>query len=288
MPLPPPTIERAPRPRGAYGAQRTMRSNLTLLVLLAVAAGCAQARHGGVPFASSELPRFAVGPQGDQAPRPRERRRGTPYGATRARLQFFREQFEFDELDVDFDGAPDADLSDPERERIGFRAEFGSNAIGGFFQVFGEEFRAPALLGEDFDMFGFGGGISGAPDVGHAGPVEFVVPVRFAINVAGGSETVNGFDADLGYLESVFEVGFGGRAFGAQLSSGLVVDSIGALYESDDPSSFANDDPAVITGTNVGVYFEGLYKHDRVPLMARARVVLGDVQGFLLSFGFAF
>ncbi|MFN3241559.1 MAG: hypothetical protein ACE37K_08610 [Planctomycetota bacterium] len=269
-----------------------MRTILSIVVLLAAASACVQgpspAREpfGGGP-ALAPFETLAPIPQ-EPTPKPRPRRRGTPYGDTRVRLQVFREELEFDQFDVDFDSAPDADLTDAERDRTGFRGEFGSGTIGGFFQVFAEDYRAPSLLGEEFDLFGFGGGIAGTPDVGRAGPAEFVVPVRFAANIAGGSETVGGFDADFGYLEAAFEVGFGARAFGVQASSGIVVDSIAAIYESDDPARFANDDPAVITGTNVGIYFEGLYKHDRVPLMARARVVLGDVQGFLLTFGFAF
>jgi len=270
-----------------------MRTILPLVVLSAVSTGCVQSldRVAPRPFdgvlagAGAGATRSAAF-QGESAPAPR--RRGRPYGDTRVRLQLFREELEFDKLDIDFDNAPDADLTDAERDRIGFRGEFGTGAVGGFFQVFGEDFRAPTLLGREFDLFGFGGGFVGTPEVGHAGRVEFVVPVRLEFNIAGGSETVNGFDADFGYLESAFEVGFGARVFGVQASSGLIVDGIAAFYESDDPTSLANDDPAVITGTNVGVYFEGLYKHDQVPLMARARVILGDVQGFLLTFGFAF
>ena len=211
-----------------------------------------------------------------------------PYGDTRVRLQFFREDIEFDELDVDFDNAPDADIFAIERDRVGFRAEFGRGAVAGFFHVFGEQFRAPALLGDEFDNLGFGGGVIGTPMVGRAGPVEFVVPYELEVNVAGGSETVAGFDGDLLYAESMFEVGFGARAFGVQGSSGLVASSIGGLFESDDPASNANDDPAVISGTNVGAYVEVLYKHERVPLMARVRGVFGDTSGVLLSFGFAF
>ena len=252
--------------------------SLCLCAAALLLGGCGQlSRYDARPaFAAAQQP----GANGAHA--------GTPYGRTKARLQFFREDLEFDELDLDFDNAPDADLLDAERDRFGFRGEFGSRSVGGFFQVFGEEFRAPSLLGEEFDMFGFGGGIAGAPQVGRAERVEFCVPLRFAINVAGGSENVGGFDGDLVYGEAVFEVGFGARAFGAQASSGIVVNSFGGLYESDDPARNSNDDPTRISGTNLGAYFEMLYKHERVPLMARIRGVVGDVSGVLVSFGFAF
>jgi hypothetical protein len=219
-----------------------------------------------------------------QTPQPR----GRPYGATRVRLQLFREGLEFDELDVEFDSGPDGKLYDIERDRFGFRAEFGSRGVGGFVQVFGEELEAEPLFGEDFDNFGIGGGVNGTPVVGRAGKVEFLVPFEFEINVAAGSESVGGFDTDLLYLDTQFDVGFGARAFGAQASTGIVINAIGALYETDDPSSAANGDPALIHGTNIGAYIEVLYKHDRVPLMARARAIVGDVSGVMLSFGFAF
>lgn len=264
---------------------RTRSRTILLAALALLSCACTQlgARRARSPAFDRQDPAPAGG--GDE-----RAVRGTPYGSTRARLQFFREDIEFDRLDLDFDNIPDANLYDAERDRFGFRAEFGGSrgGVGGFFQVFGEEFRAPSLIGEEFDLFGVGGGVAGAPAVGRADRVEFVVPLRFAINVAGGSENVGGFDGDLLYGESVFELGFGARAFGAQLSSGFVVNSFGGWYESDDPARHSNDDPTVMTGTNVGAWFEALYKHERVPLMARVRGIVGDVSGVLLSFGFAF
>ena len=71
-------------------------------------------------------------------------------------------------------------------------------------------------------------------------------------------------------------------------TAGIVANSVGGLFESDNPALNSNDDPSVISGTNVGAYVEVLYKHDRVPLMARVRAMFGDFNGVLLSFGFAF
>lgn len=228
---------------------------------------------------------------GSRNERPRRDTRyepGRPYGQTRVRLQLIREDIELRELDVELDNAPDFDLRDIERDRVGFRAEFGKGTTGGFFQLFTEDLRGPALLTEEFTNYGIGGGIAGSPIVGHTDTLDFVVPHRLEVNVARGSESVGGFDQDLFYIESAFEVGFGVRAFGLQGSSGIMVHSMAGLFDSDDPANISNPGDASITGTNVGAYIEVLYKHDRVPLMARVRAIAGEVRGVMFSFGFAF
>lgn len=213
---------------------------------------------------------------------------GKPYGRTKARLQYFREDIELDRLDVEFDGSPDIDLRDVERDRFGFRADFGSRSAGGFFQLFGERLEAPGLFGQRFHDVGIGGGVVGAPVVDRTDRIDFVVPYRFEVDLVGGKEDDSGFDEDLLYLEGMFEIGLGARLFGLQLSSGGQLRSLTARFDSDNPASPASLDTAVITGTNVGAYFEVLYKHEMVPLMARVRALVGDVRGLEFSFGFAF
>ncbi|HEX5054687.1 MAG TPA: hypothetical protein VFZ65_23125 [Planctomycetota bacterium] len=299
--------------------RKTKTSCLSLL-LLALPCACGQLRYrdgapsrafaSGVRVLERPVPQ-EPGPQeptkpepGQQEPAPPQpapqqpapgrterrvvtRREGTPYGQTRVRLQFFREDVEFDELDVEVDNSPDVTIKDVDRDRFGFRAEFGQSA-GGFFQVFAEQMRAPALLLEEFDNFGIGGGAVGAPVVADVGPVDLIVPYRFEVDLAAGSETVSGFDEDLFYFEAMFELGFGARAFGAQMSTGVLVNSQAGWFDSDNPASVAGTDTTRITGTNVGAFFELLYKADRVPLMARVRGVVGDISGLMFSFGFAF
>ena len=259
------------------------------LLLLGLPSACSQIGYQGkgsgpARGSSSDSPQEPAPQRTERAARPP----GRPYAQTGARLQLFREDIEFDDLDVEVDNATDASIRDVERDRFGFRAEFGRPAASGFFQLFLEEFGAPALLLEDFDNIGIGGGAVGAPVVSHAGRVALLVPYRFEIDFVGGSETVGGFDQDLYYFEAQFELGFGARAFGAQLSSGVVVNSLAGWFDSNNPASLATGDNATITGTNVGAYAELVYKHDQVPLMARVRGIAGDVSGLMFSFGFAF
>ena len=213
---------------------------------------------------------------------------GRPYSGTRARLQLFREDLELNEWDIDFDGGPDGKLRDIDRKRTGFRAEFGRASGGGFFQLFREKLDAPALLTQQFTNFGLGGGVAGAPTVGQMRSVAWFVPYRFEANFVFGSEDANGFDQDLWYAESTFELAFGARFLGLQSSSGIMINSIAGLFDTDDPGNPAASGDADLTGTNIGAYLEVLYKHPRVPLMARIRGVVGDIQGVMLSFGFAF
>ena len=273
--------------------RKTTSICLSLLVL-GLPSACGQIGYQG---RSPSEPARGAAPASDpqQEPGPEKtgsragaRQPGRPYAQTRARLQLFREEIEFDDLDVEVGNGADASLRDIERDRFGFRAEFGRQATAGFFQLFVEEMRAPALLLEDFDNIGLGGGAVGAPVVGDAGRVELLVPYRFEVDFVGGSESVGGFDQDLFYFEAVFELGFGARAFGAQASAGVVVDSLAGWFDSNNPASLANGDNATIMGTNVGAYAELVYKHDQVPLMARVRGIAGDVSGVMFSFGFAF
>jgi hypothetical protein len=277
------------------GERMRMMTTRCLSLSLLVLSACVQLGHPAARD-SSPAESFArvVPPQEpgaavpDQPNQPMQREgQGKAYEETRARLLYFRENIELDRLDVDFDTAPDDKLRNTERDRVGFRAEFGRDA-GGFFQVFGEDFRAPRLAAEELDCFGIGGGVAGAPTVGESRQVRFVVPYRFEVDVVYGSESIAGFDEDLVYLEGMFELGFGARLFGVQASSGFQLRSLAGRFDSDNPSSPSNSDPSAISGTNVGGYVELLYKHERVPLMVRLRGLVGDISGLEFSFGFAF
>jgi len=279
---------------------RTKTAVCFSLLLLGSLTACGQvgyrARSPGLlgdGYARAPAPTQEPGPASTQAPEGERAvgrdapTRGRPYGQTRARLTYFREDIELEELHVDFDSGPDATFHDSDRDRYGFRAEFGRPESSGFFQLFAEDLRAPALLGEEFHDYGIGGGVVGTPTVGEDGPLEFVVPYRFEVDLVRGSESVGGFDAELYYLEGIFELGFGARRFGVQASSGVILQSLAGRFDSDDPASPSRSGSAV-TGTNVGGYLELLYKNDRVPLLVRVRGIVGDVSGLQFSFGFAF
>lgn len=212
---------------------------------------------------------------------------GEPYEETRVRLQVFAESIELSELEHDFELRPTQTSVDIERDRFGFRAEFGGDPVGGFFQVFVEEYTDP-LLPAVFDNVGLGGGIIGTPKVANIGEVDLLVPFRVEIDVAVGIEEVGGFDEEFVYFESVLEVGFGARWRGLQPSAGLMVHSLVGLHESDDPTDPSHLEPTTITGTNAAGFFQLLYKHDAVPFFARFRTVFGDVQGVFFAVGAAF
>lgn len=282
-----------------------LKPKLACLAALLLLAGCSQVSYQLAPRPWT-VPSITQDPEGvrnespeeqepdNQEPRRRSRRtddvdvtRDRPYrtySQTRVRLQAIRENIELDDLDIDFDSAPNGSIFETERDRTGFQAEVGSNG-GGFVQVFREKLRAPALLTEEFLNHGIGGGAFGTPRVGNVDEIELIVPWRVEVNLVGGSERVGGSEQDLLYAESNLELGFGARAFNVQASAGLIANSIGGIFNTDLPGSTGDAD---ISGTNVGVYFEALYKHPRVPLIARARAIAGDVQGVMLSFGFAF
>ena len=74
-----------------------------------------------------------------------------------------------------------------------------------------------------------------------------------------------------------------------QLSPQVQVLEEGELQTAADlVSSPALGGGAEISGTNFGAYLEVLYKRPNVALMARAGAIAGDIQGVMLSFGFAF
>lgn len=210
------------------------------------------------------------------------------YGATRSRLQLIREDIELDDFDVDFDDGSAGLLMGLERDRTGFRAGFGRVASGGFVQLFTEKVSAPSLLIEEFTNYGIGGGIDGSPVLGRTRNIEFLVPFKFEVNVSVGSKNASVFDQNLLYAEGKFELGFGASWLGLQSTTGIMVNSLAGLFDTGSLSSAALGGGAEISGSNVGAYFEVLYKHPDVPLMARARAIAGDIQGIILSLGFAF
>jgi len=200
----------------------------------------------------------------------------------------FHEEQELDELDVDFDNTPDGTLLNTERDRTGVRATFGTNFIGGFVNVFKEEFRAPGLLLTDFDTFGVGGGVVGAPQIGGSERLKVVVPFRYEIALAAGIEEVSGFDLEWIYYQSSLEGGIGIQFAGLQPSVGVAANSVFGLFESDNPASPANVDPAMVDGLNFGGFAEVLYQPKNAPVVGRIRAMFGEVSGVLVSFGFRF
>lgn len=218
----------------------------------------------------------------------RENGSGHDYDDTRTLLQLIHEDLAFKDFDLDFENGSDGVMTDFERERIGFRAEFGSVADGSFFQGFSENVRAPSLLVKQFTNYGIGGGVMGSPVVASSRSIEFLLPFKFEANVSFGSKNIGVYGQDLWYAEGRGEVGLGARWLGLQSSAGIMANSLVGLFDTDLPSSSVLGSRTEISGSNLGAYFEVLYKHPEVPLMVRARAIAGDIQGVILSFGLAF
>jgi len=201
------------------------------------------------------------------------------------RLELFRQDNEFGEIELDIDGGPTVDLRNADRDRTGFRATFGGSSTRGYFQIFVEEWDLnPSLGGFDFDLIGIGGGVSGTPTVHTFNEdMRLILPFRGGLNIAVGENDAGGVnDADLAYLEFEGELGFGGDFYGAQPSVGVYLNSVAGILSPD-----VGPD-ADITGTNAGVFFQLMYKHDNFPIFGTIRAMGGDVEGALLSFGAAF
>lgn len=200
----------------------------------------------------------------------------------------FHEEQELDELDVDFDNVPDITLLHTERDRSGVRATFGTDFIGGYVHVFKEEFRAPGLLLTDFDTFGLGGGVVGAPQIAGSERFKVVVPIRYELGLAAGVEEVSGYDLEWIYYQSSLEGGIGLQFSGLQPSVGVVASSVVGLFESDNPASPAHLDAAIVDGLNFGGFAELLYQPDNAPVFGRIRAMFGEVSGVQFSLGVRF
>lgn len=204
------------------------------------------------------------------------------------RIEGFHERTELEELNVDFDAAPDITLRDTEQERTGVRAIIGNEKIAAFVQVFREEFQAPVLLQTEYGMYGVGAGVMASPQIAGSERVKVVAPIRYGFGVAAGYEEVGGWDEEWVYFQSSLEAGVGVRVIGLQPSVGIAINNFVGALESENPSSPAHDDWAVVDGVNVAGYAELLYKPDHAPVVARIRGMFGQVTGVLFSLGVVF
>lgn len=252
------------------------------MALVGLTAGCGQLTSKTRVHARWADDGEALGSATSAVPPPRA------LGKASFRLEGFREELELDELGVDFDNSPNIKLMNSERDRTGIRAKFGTPAITGFLQIFKEEFRAPGLLQVEFDDFGFGGGITGAVPVGGSDQVKIVVPYKYELGIAAGVEKVSGFDLEWVYYSSSLEGGVGVQVAGLQPSVGFTVNSLYGLFESDNPASAANVDPAFVDGLNVGAYAELLYQPANTPISGTIRGYFGQVSGVMFSLGLQF
>jgi hypothetical protein len=196
---------------------------------------------------------------------------GKSYGETSVRLSAFIDELTIWKLDYDYQFGGSVSVGNTERDRVGFRAVFGSGGIGGYFQLFSEEVRQQFLF-EPIDAFGIGGGLHGRPVAGDFDWMQITIPYKYGISLVAAVE-----DENLVYIDTDLELGVGVSIYGFNPSVGAVAQGLSGLHESN-----------VVTGFNVGPYAELLYKHDSFPLYASIRAQAGDVESTVLNVGFAF
>jgi|GEM_PF-1802726 len=200
-------------------------------------------------------------------------------------IEAFYEDFELDEIEFEPEGAPDFDVNDIERTRAGIRGSYGWHELRIHAQIFMEEWDPKsAFSGTEFDHFGFGGGVMGAPAVyGEADSLTLVVPFRLTANLVAGSEDVGADDVDHAYVETEAEAGIGVDWEGLQPSAGFYLSAISGTAENDTLNTETD-----FSGSNAGPFVQVAYTPKDFPLQGKARYVFGNVEGFLLSLGVSF
>ena len=200
----------------------------------------------------------------------------------RIKGEVFYEDIELGELEYDPEGAFDFDVPDIDRTRSGVRGMYGWPEMQVYVQLFVEEFAS----NPEFDLFGFGAGVTGDPDVHEfSDGVSVVIPYRLGFNVTAGEEDVGATEQTLAYAEMESEVGVGIDFAGLRPSVGFYVSSISGTIEIDDNITDPETD---FDGANAGGYAQISYKHKDVPVYGRFRALAGDVEGFVFTVGAAF
>ena len=192
------------------------------------------------------------------------------------------EDSELDKVTFEEDDPPgSSDYVKVERKRTGARFAFGGESARGFFQIFGEEWKAGSARG--LDVFGAGGGVMGAPVVSEVNQdLVLIIPYRADISLAFGSDSVGPVDRALGYAEFHGDVGFGLDWLGLRPSIGLAISSLGGAYVLDPGGG---DQDYTLSGFNAGFFLDILYKHPDFPLYGHLRFLTGDYSGTVIGIG---
>jgi len=209
-------------------------------------------------------------------------------GGGRAARDFevYSEDGELDPVEYEPDSSGPTFDRQVERERLGARFAFGGEPARGFFQVFTEEWKIKnSTLA--LDGFGVGGGVKGAPTVGDAdAEVKMLIPYRADLSLVYGEEDTATADYALGYVELHADVGFGVEWKGIRPSVGLALSSLAGVYTVSPDSGVDTDD--TLTGSNTGIFFDILYKHEDYPVYGHLRALSGDYDVVTLGIGFKF
>lgn len=200
----------------------------------------------------------------------------------------FELYFEDGELDtIEFEEqdpiTPPGDKVDAkvERERVGARFAFGGESARGYFQLFGEDFKAGDA--KSLTAYGLGGGVKGAPVASELGQdLDLIIPYRADLSAAYGQDTVAATDRGLAYLEFQAEVGIGVDWVGLRPSVGVVLSALGGAFVAD---ASGVEDKYTMAGTNLGYFFDLIYKHADFPLYPHVRFQGGDYAATTFGIG---
>jgi hypothetical protein len=206
----------------------------------------------------------------------------------RVDISVFGGDFDLNEVEFDPDDLPGDVTLELERQRAGVRAAFGSENARGFVQVFSEEIEAVfSGSGEDFETFGVGGGVRGAPRVSEPdAALAFLIPYQADLALVYGNESEAGNDVTAAYIEFHAEVGFALEWQGLRPGVGVELSSLGGVVDADSGLFGGGADQTTdFTGTNAGAFAELSYKHPHFPLYVRARAGGGDFEHSELVIG---
>lgn len=158
-----------------------------LVAFVGMALGCATPRTAGSAVRSS----IDTGAGGSPAVHSEEKERRKP----RVDISVFTGSRDLDEVEFDLNDSNflNTDL-EVERKRSGARFAFGGEKSRGFFEVFAEklegEFFGPVF--DEFEAFGIGGGVLGAPRVNDAtSELGYLIPYSARLAIVAGAEDVD-------------------------------------------------------------------------------------------------
>lgn len=203
----------------------------------------------------------------------------------RIQLELFTQGLEFGEVEYQPDVGSDTTVEDVERRRFGFRGAFGKRATRGYFQVFGERWDESGFAtGDEFRMFGIGGGVLGEPIVGRfeGDNIQIVLPYRAGFNIAWGDEETATVDEETAYVEFEGEFGVGVDIYGVRPMVGFYANSLAGYADVEPSGNFDYD------GSNLGGFLEVRVSNDEFPITSSFRILGGDVEGFMFTFGATF
>lgn len=208
----------------------------------------------------------------------------TEEGAPWRDFELYAEGQELENVTVEPEFGPDIDLS-ADRRRVGVRLAFGPVAVRGFGHLFREAWEFTDLPGggdgAEYDNWGIGGGVKGAPVVGRIrDEVAMLVPYRAELSLVRG-DNADDSEWDMQYVDFHADVGFGIDWKGLRPSVGIALSGISGEIDGYGTTSD-------LSGGNGGVFLDLSYRSPEFPLYGHVRAQAGDYRLVMLGIGVEF